>query len=197
LLRIAPREGLPKGSIILFGSVSQLTVDSAERNASEWVKHRNWLKERLGDVIDCTGDHSVRIQIGGQDCDLWITGPCHVAGSLQEPEFRLLRNTWKGWQDAYLGKKSRGPEWAGYRLKMAKPVSLYQGAGTMPCTTGSWGDHPTGLTPLTEAGKRHWISKMLCELNREVGLGLATTWSVNGPCRQSGDRQRVLNLAEL
>jgi hypothetical protein len=51
LLRIAPREGLPKGSIILFGSVSQLAVDSVERYAGEWVKNINWLKERLGDVM--------------------------------------------------------------------------------------------------------------------------------------------------
>ncbi len=31
LLMIMPREGMPKGSIILYGSVSQLAVDSAER----------------------------------------------------------------------------------------------------------------------------------------------------------------------
>jgi hypothetical protein len=63
--------------------------------------------------------------------------------SLQDPELRLLRNTKKGWQDAYLGKKSRGVGWADYRLNLAVPVSLYQGAGTMLCTSGSWGDRPT------------------------------------------------------
>jgi hypothetical protein len=98
--------------------------------------------------------------------------------SLQDQELRLLRNTRKGWQDAFLGKKSRGAGWADYRLNLAMPVSLDQGTGRTPCTTGSGGDRPTGLTALTEAGDRYWISKIVCEFNREVGLGLATTWSV-------------------
>jgi hypothetical protein len=178
LLRIMPREGLPKGSIILYGSVSQLAVDSAERYASEWVKNRNWLKARLGEVMVVP---AIFLSGSGFEDKVAIRGLLDLAAwqdSLQDPELRLLRNTRKGWQDAYLGKKSRGAGWADYRLNLAMPVSLDQGTGTTPCTTGSWGDRPTGLTALTEAGERYWISKIVCELNREVGLGLATTWSV-------------------
>jgi hypothetical protein len=178
LLRIMPRDGMPKGSIILYGSVSQLAVDSAERYASEWVKNRNWLKARLGDVMVVP---AIFLSGSGFEDRVAIRGLLDLAAwqdSLQDPELRLLRNTRKGWQDAYLGKKSRGAGWADYRLNLAMPVSLDQGTGTTPCTTGSWGDRPTGLTALTEAGERYWISKIVCELNREVGLGLATTWSV-------------------
>ncbi len=117
--------------------------------------------------------------------------------TLEEPELRLLRNTRKGWEDAYLGKKSRGPGWADYRLNVSMPVSLYQGAGTMPFTTGNWGDRPTGIIGLSEAGER--IGKMVCELNREVGLGLATAWSVGrtmSAVRRSGGRRRVWRLGE-
>jgi hypothetical protein len=178
LLRILPREGLPKGSIILYRSVSQLSVDSAERFAREWVKNRNWLKARLGEVMVVPA-----IFLSGSRFEdkVAIRGLLDLAAwqdLLQDPELKLLRNTRKGWQDAYLGKKSRGAGWADYRLNLAMPVSLDQGTGTTPCTTGSWGDRPTGLTALTEAGERYWISKIVCELNREVVLGLATTWSV-------------------
>jgi hypothetical protein len=178
LIRILPRDGLPKGSIILFGSVTQLSVDSAERYAREWVKNRNWLKARLGEVMVVP---AIFLSGSGFEDRVAMRGLLDLAAwqdSLQDPELKLLRNTRKGWQDAYLGKKSRGAGWADYRLNLAMPVSLDQGAGTTPCTTGSWGDRPTGLTALTEAGERYWISKIVCELNREVGLGLATTWSV-------------------
>jgi len=58
------------------------------------------------------------------------------------------------------------------------PVSLNKEAGTTPCTTGEWGEKPTALIPLNEVGERYWIVKAGLELNREIGLGLATTWSV-------------------
>ncbi len=175
LLRMVPSEGLPKRSIILFGSATQLALESAELYAREWVKNRNWLKERLGDVMIVP---AIYLSGSGVEDRVVIRGLLDLAAwqdSLQDPELRLLRSTRKGWQDAYLGKKSRGTGCADYRLNLAILVSLYQGAGTMLC---SWGDRPTGRTQLTEAGERYWISKMVCELNREVGLGLATTRSV-------------------
>ncbi len=48
LLRIAPKGGLPKGSVILFGSTAYLSVVSAEHYAKEWTKSRNWMLDRLG-----------------------------------------------------------------------------------------------------------------------------------------------------
>jgi hypothetical protein len=51
LLRLVPKEGVPKGSVVLFGSTAYLSVVSAEKYAAEWAKNRNWLLERLGEVI--------------------------------------------------------------------------------------------------------------------------------------------------
>jgi hypothetical protein len=178
LLMIAPAGGLPSGSIILFGSLSQLEVDSVEKYAADWVRNRNWIKSRLGDVIVVP---AIPLSATGVDDKVVVRSMIDLAAwyeTLQEPELRLLRNTRKGWEDVYLGKKSRGPGWADYRLNVSMPASLYQGAGTMPSTTGSWGDRPTGIVALSEAGERHWIGKIVGELNREVGLGLATAWSV-------------------
>ncbi len=107
---------------------------------------------------------------------------------LPEPELRLLRNARKCWEDTYLGKTRRGQGWADYRLNLVLPVSLSMEAGTIPCTSGEWGERPTALVRLNEAGERYWIEKIANELNREVGLGLATAWSVgrtmSAVCRQ-------------
>jgi hypothetical protein len=77
-----------------------------------------------------------------------------------------------------LGKIRRGQGWADYRLNLVMPVSLSMEAGTIPSTSGEWGERPTALVRLNEAGERYWIEKIANELNREVGLGLATAWSV-------------------
>ncbi len=52
------------------------------------------------------------------------------------------------------------------------------GVGSIPSTSGDWGERPTEIVALNEAGERYWITKIVLELNREVGLGLATAWSV-------------------
>jgi hypothetical protein len=197
LLRICPAGGLPNGSIIFFGSMSQLAVDSVEKYAADWVRNRNWIKDRMGDVMVVP---YVPLSASGVEDRVVIRSMIDLAAwfdTLEDPELRLLRNTRKGWEDTYLGKKSRGPGWADYRLNLSMPVSLYQGAGTMPFTTGNWGDRPTGIIGLSETGERHWIGKMVCELNREVGLGLATAWSVGRTMSAVSGRQRVLRLGEL
>jgi hypothetical protein len=98
--------------------------------------------------------------------------------SMPDPELRLLRNARKCWEDTYLGKVRREPGWADYHLNLVLPVSLNKEAGTSPCTTVDWGERPSAIVPLNEAGERYWIDKISSELNREVGLGLATAWSV-------------------
>jgi hypothetical protein len=155
LLRICLAGGLPNGSIILFGLLSQLAVDSVEKYAADWVRNRNWIKDRMGDVmvvpfipLSATGIEDRVVIRSMIDLAAWYD-------TLEEPELRLLRNTRKGWEDAYLGKKSRGPGWADYRLNVSMPVSLYQGASTIPFTTGNWGDRPTGIIGLSEAGERY------------------------------------------
>jgi hypothetical protein len=178
LLRIAPMGGLPKGSVILFGSTAYLSVISAEHYAREWAKNRNWLLERLGEILILPG---IPLSSSGISERCVIRGILDVAAwfdSLPDPELKLLRNTRKGWEDTYLGKVRRGAGWADYRLNLVMPVSLNQEAGSIPSTSGDWGERPTEIVALNEAGERYWISKIVLELNREVGLGLATAWSV-------------------
>jgi hypothetical protein len=178
LLKVIPEEGMPKGSVILFGSTAYLGVVSAERYAAEWAKNRNWLLERLGEVIILPG---IPLTSSGVEDRCVVRGLLDVAAwmdSMPDPELRLLRNARKGWEDTYLGKIRRGPGWADYRLNLCMPVSLNKEAGTTPYTTGDWGERPSALVPLNEAGERYWVDKISLELNREVGLGLATAWSV-------------------
>ncbi len=178
LLRIIPAEGMPKGSVIIFGSTAYLGVVSAECYAAEWAKNRNWLLERVGEVIILPG---IPLSSSGVEDRCVIRGLLDVASwfdSIPDPELRLLRNSRKCWEDTYLGKTRRGPGWCDYRLNLVMPVSLNMEAGTTPCTTGDWGERPVMLVALNEAGERYWVEKISLELNREVGLGLATAWSV-------------------
>jgi len=178
LLRLVPKEGLPKGSVILYGSISQLGVISAEKYAMDWLKNRNWLLERLGEVIILPG---IPLTSTGVEDRCVIRGMLDISAwfdTLPDPELRLVRNARKCWEDTYLGKTRRGPGWADYRLNLVLPVSLSMEAGTIPSTSGEWGERPTALVRLNEAGERYWIEKIANELNREVGLGLATAWSV-------------------
>ena len=178
LLKLVPQDGIPKGSVILYGSTAYMGIVSAERYAAEWAKNRNWLLDRLGEVIILPGIPLTSSGIVDRcvlrnllDLSAWYD-------SMPDPELRLLRNARKCWEDTYLGKIRRGPGWADYRLNMVMPVSLSKDAGTIPSTSGDWGERPTVLIALNEAGERYWIEKITQELNREIGLGLATAWSV-------------------
>jgi hypothetical protein len=92
----------------MFVSIFQLRVDSVERYASEWARCRNWLKKRLGDGVilpviplSASGVEDKTVVRGLLDLAAWYE-------SLQDPDLKLFRNTRKGWEDTYLGKKSRG-----------------------------------------------------------------------------------------
>jgi hypothetical protein len=128
-LKVAPRVGLPAGSIVLLASVSQLAYDSAEFYAAEWKRCRNILRKALGDIMVLPGliitsvGISDRTTIRGLlDINSWFDG-------LPEPELKFLRNSRKGWEDAYLSKSERGPGWADYRVNMRLPVNLREGGG--------------------------------------------------------------------
>jgi hypothetical protein len=178
LLKIAPKEGIPKGSVILYGSTAYLGVISAEKYAAEWSKNRNWILDRLGDVIVLPGIPLTSSGIADKCVTRGLLDLSAWFDSLPDPELRLVRNSRKCWEDTYLGKVRRGPGWCDYRLNLVMPVSLNKEAGTTPCTSGDWGERPEAIVPLNEAGERYWIDKLSHEMNREIGLGLATAWSV-------------------
>jgi hypothetical protein len=94
---------------------------------------------------------------------------------MDEHELRLLRNTRKSFEDVYLSKTERGAGWADAPLNMALPVSLSSKSyGTTAYMSGSWGARPTVIQPLTEAGEKYWVEKLVTEINRELRTGLAT-----------------------
>ncbi len=101
LVRKAPKEGLPSGSVILLLSASQLYYESVEHYAAEWSRCRNWLRADLGEVLvlpglPLTGNgiNSETAVRGLLDFYAWI-------GRLEEPEMKLIRNTRLAWTDAY------------------------------------------------------------------------------------------------
>jgi hypothetical protein len=51
---------------------------------------------------------------------------------MEEHELKFMRNTRKGWEDVYLGKRKRGSGWADYRANIRLPVSLKEEGGNHP-----------------------------------------------------------------
>jgi hypothetical protein len=171
----SPRAGILPGTVIMLGAPQQLAVVSVEFYAQEWKNARNYLKEVLGDIIvlpliplTATGFKDSRIIRGLIDLSAWLE-------DMEEHELRLLRNTRKSFEDVYLSKTERGAGWADAPLNMALPVSLCSKShGTTAYTSGSWGARPTAIQPLTEAGEKYWVEKLVLEINRELRTGLAS-----------------------
>jgi hypothetical protein len=63
---------------------------------------------------------------------------------MEEHELKFMRNTRKGWEDVYLGKRKRGGGWADYRINIRLPVSLKEG-GAQPRPSARGGG--TGRRP--------------------------------------------------
>jgi hypothetical protein len=76
-------------------------------------------------------------------------------------------------------RRKGGGGWADTRINIRLPVSLREGAGTTPSFGGGgWGQRPKVIMALNEAGERHWLLKLVGEMNRELRLCLATAVSV-------------------
>jgi hypothetical protein len=176
----APADGMVPGSLVFLGAPAQLAVVSVEFYAAEWKKARCFIKADLGDVlvlpllpISAAGIKDQRIIRGLIDLSAWME-------DLEEPELRLIRNTRKAFEDVYLGKKERGPDWADTLVNMTMPVSLRgDSSGTTAYVTGSWGVRPTDIKPLTQTGEKYWIDKLVHEINRELRVSLSTNISFN------------------
>ncbi len=179
LINLAPVEGLLPGTVVLLGAPAQLAPISTEKYATEWKRCRNWIKNDLGDVVvlpliplSCSGIADTRVVRGLIDLSAWME-------DLEEYEFKLIRNTRKGFEEVYLGRKERGEGWADYTANLTLPVSMDStSTGTSSYITGKWGKRPTALTPLTEVGEKHWVDRMIVEMNRELRADLSTTVTV-------------------
>ncbi len=174
LTSLAPSKGLLPGTVVMLGAPQQLAVVSAEFYAAEWKKVRNHLKMDLGDItvlplipLSATGFTDSRIIRGLIDLSAWLS-------DMEEHELKLLRNTRKSFEDVYFSKVERGPGWADQPINMALPISLSStSSGTTAYATGNWGARPQAVKPLTPAGEKYWIEKLVAEANRELRSGLS------------------------
>ncbi len=141
------------GTVVLYGSVSAMEVESAESYALKWKQGRNAIKRSLGDVmvipvipITPSGIRNRKAIRSLLDVSAWIN-------DLEEPELRFIRNTRKNFEDVNLGRVDKGEGWADTHLNHRMPVSLgEESVGTMPYSTGDWGIRPLAIGHLTEAG---------------------------------------------
>jgi hypothetical protein len=157
-----------------------MEVESAESYALKWKQGRNAIKRSLGDVmvipvipITPSGIRNRKAIRSLLDVSAWIN-------DLEEPELRFIRNTRKNFEDVNLGRVDKGEGWADTHLNHRMPVALAEESmGTMPYCTGDWGIRPLAIGPMTEAGERFWILRLIWELNREMRMALGTTVSLS------------------
>jgi hypothetical protein len=131
-LQVAPKGGLVAGSVIMLASASQLAYDSVEHYSNEWKRCRNLLKKRFGDIIVLPGLPLSGVGIDNRDVVRGLIDVGVWFSSMEEHELKFMRNTRKGWEDVYLGKRKRGAGWADYRANIRLPVSLKEGGGNHP-----------------------------------------------------------------
>ncbi len=191
LIRKAPSKGLPAGSVILLLSTSQLYYESVEHYAAEWSRCRNWLRADLGEVLVLPGLPLTGSGIYSKSAVRGLLDFYARIGRLEEPELKLIRNTRLAWADAYLGKTERGGGWADTRINIRLPVSLREGAGR------GWGQRPKAITALNDAGERHWLLKLVGEMNRELRLCLATEVSVGRTLSAVRRQERSVQMGRV
>jgi hypothetical protein len=177
-MRVGPKGGLAKGTVILLSSASQLGYDSVEHYANEWKRCRNMLKNRFGEVMVLPGLPLTGVGIYSTTAVRGLVDEAVWFSVLEEHELKILRNTRKAWEDVYLGKRKRGAGWCDYRLNIRLPISIKEGGGTTPSFSEGWGDRQEAIPKLNEAGERYWITMLVDELNRELRFGLARAVSV-------------------
>jgi hypothetical protein len=109
-----PDGGAVPGTVVLYGSVSAMEVESTESYAGKWKQGRNAIKRSLGDVmvipvipITPSGIRNRKAIRSLLDVSAWIN-------DLEEPELRFIRNTRKNFEDVNLGRVDKG--WDGLTL---------------------------------------------------------------------------------
>jgi hypothetical protein len=162
------------GTVIMLGSMTQLSRYGTAWYTSEWLKARNFLKKELGDVLvvpllplvseDLWGRHLVRSLVEFLN---WME-------DLQDPEAELLRTVRRQYVADFLSVVEGGEPWADELQPMMLPISLY-GEGLMLYRSRDWGSLPMAIRSVDEHEEEVWVGKIGKAMVREVNISLATT----------------------
>jgi hypothetical protein len=164
---------LAAGSVILLGSLYQLSLDGTAQYAEDWHWCRRNLLEEVGEVLVLP---LLPMPLEGmEDSDtvrslleflLWFE-------ELPDIEARLLADTRAHYKALYLGRIGEGPGWCDGRQSMRMPIRLTS-IGKETRASRRLGDRPKILPEFSIERERYWAGYMIGDLNRTFNLDLAT-----------------------
>ncbi len=164
---------LAAGSVILLGSLYQLSLDGTAQYAEDWHWCRRNMLEEVGEVLvlpllpmpleGMEDSDTVRSRL---EFLLWFE-------ELPDIEARLLADTRAQYKALYLGRIGGGPGWCDGRPSMRMPIRLTS-IGKETRASRRLGDRPKNLPEFTIERERYWAEYMVGDLNRTFNLDLAT-----------------------
>jgi hypothetical protein len=164
---------LAAGSVILLGSLYQLSLDGTAQYAEDWHWCRRNMLEEVGEVLVLP---LLPMPLEGlEDSDtvrslleflLWFE-------ELPDIEARLLADTRAHYKALYLGRIGEGPGWCDGRQSMRMPIRLTS-IGKETRASRRLGDRPKNLPVFNIERERYWAGYLVGDLNRTFNLGLAT-----------------------
>jgi hypothetical protein len=155
---------LPKGSIMLLGSLSHLSNAGTEHYLVDWVRSRWWIRERLGEdlsVLPLAPIWSERLSGRGQIRSMvesltWFS-------TLRATEAVLMKDICTHMLDRHL-TCTTGLGWNPGRLCFRLPAGLDTRAVTATVSEG-WSSLPESAPPLSMAAEKEVISSLVVMLN--------------------------------
>jgi hypothetical protein len=125
------------GSVILLGSVFQLSVDGTAQYVEDWHHCQRRLKEAVEGImvlplipVPLEGVKDKETVRSLLEFFLWFE-------DLPDAEARLMENTRDEYKKTFLGRIGAGPGWCNDRQSIRLPLSL-TGGGKPPRPTGCW-----------------------------------------------------------
>jgi hypothetical protein len=182
------------GSVILLGSVFQLSVDGTAQYVDDWHHCQRRLKEAVDGImvlplipVPLEGIKDKETVRSLLEFFLWFE-------DLPDAEARLMADTRDEYKRTFLGRIGTGPGWCDDRQSMRLPLSL-TGGGKATKANRLLGERPKTIGAFHEDLEREWVSKMAVDLNSCLNMGLATDLKMHRRaedlCKARGEEEKM------
>jgi hypothetical protein len=182
------------GSVILLGSLFQLSVDGTAQYVEDWHHCQRRLKEAVEGImvlplipVPLEGVNDKETVRSLLEFFLWFE-------DLPDAEARLMASTREDYKRTFLGRIGAGPGWCDDRQSMRLPLSL-SGGGKATKANRMLGERPKTICAFQKELEREWVSKVAVDLNSCLNMGLATDLkmcrSAEELCRARGEEEKM------
>jgi hypothetical protein len=164
---------LAAGSVVLLGSLYQLSFDGTAQYAEDWHWCRRTLLDEAGEVLVLP---LLPMPLEGMEDSETVRSLLEFLmwfDELPDIEARLLANTREHYKKLYLGRIGEGTGWCDSRQSMRMPIRLTS-VGKETRASRRLGDRPKNLPAFTIERERYWAEYMVGDLNRCFNLDLST-----------------------